>query len=151
MHDGWERTFSGDREVLRRFDAMDAPIHLLPEDFARGRERPERMGFRELREYIGRLERLGRPSRRWEVDLHLKLSFPFANLVLVLLGLPLGVGRRGRVVGFGLSLLISFLYYSTVRAGQVMGREEVLPPLLSAWLGNILFGGMGVWLFLRTE
>jgi len=154
LYEGWERTFGDEGEVLRKFEVMDAPIRsLLPEDFARGREHPERMGFWELRRYIGRLRRIGRPSRRWEVDLHLKISFPFANLILVLLGLPLGVGRRGtgKVVGFGLSLLVSFLYYSAVRAGQVMGREEVLPPALAAWLGNIIFGGAGAWLFLRME
>jgi len=87
------------------------------------------------------------------VDLHLKASFPFANLLLVFLGVPLGVIRRGsgKAIGFGLSLLVSFLYYSTVRAGQVLGREEVLPPLAAAWLGNVLFGGVGAWLFVRME
>ena len=154
LYDGWERIFHEEGEETRRFDEMDAPLRsLLPEDFAQGKKDPEQMGFWELRRYIRHLRRTGQPSRRWEVDLHLKISFPFANLLLVLLGAPLGVGRRGtgKVIGFGLSLLVSFLYYSAVRAGQVLGREEVLSPLIAAWLGNIIFGGVGAWLFFRME
>jgi lipopolysaccharide export LptBFGC system permease protein LptF len=83
----------------------------------------------------------------------MKISFPFANFIIVLFGAPLASGRKrtGKALGFGLSLLICFVYYGFIKAGQVLGREAMLPPLLAAWIGNAIFGAMGIFFLVKAR
>lgn len=61
------------------------------------------MNFYELREYINRLKKIGENYRKELVELNLKLSFPFANLIIMLFSIPL-VSTSTRSRGGALSL-----------------------------------------------
>lgn len=148
------RTFSGDQETVTQFQTLHSPfLTLLPQDVARPKKKPEEMGYFELHDYIQRVQRAGGDARRWLVDLQLKISFPFANFIIVLFGAPLACSRKrtGKAMNFGLSLFICFVYYSCVKASQVLGREELLPPLLAAWIPNLLFTGLGILLLTKAH
>ena len=95
----------------------------------------------------------GEDVTRRTVDLHLKISFPFTVVVIFLLGAPLGAGTRrsGRASAFGLGVLICFVFYGSVKAGQALGWNGILAPWLGAWLAMILFGALGVWLLHRAH
>jgi len=88
-----------------------------------------------------------------KVTLAQKLSFPFASFVATLLALPLavGVGKKGRTLGIGLSIMLLFVYYLLSAAFAAVGRNGAMNPYLAAWLPNILMGGTGTALFLREE
>ena len=147
------REFMDAQERITHREDWDPGLRLLPRDFAREHKDPERMGYFELAEYIRRVQRIGGQASRWWVDLYMKISFPFANFVIVLFGAPLASGRKrtGKALGFGLSLLICFIYYGFIKAGQVLGREGMLPPLLAAWIGNGLFGAMGIFFLVKAR
>jgi lipopolysaccharide export system permease protein len=51
---------------------------------------------------------------------------------------------QSAALGFGLSVAISFIYYGVMRAGQALGHNGALPPYAAAWLGDVLFGAMGL-------
>jgi lipopolysaccharide export LptBFGC system permease protein LptF len=44
---------------------------------------------------------------------------------------------------------VGFFYFWMIQVGQDMGRGGVVPPLLAAWLPNLLFGAGAVWWFNR--
>jgi lipopolysaccharide export system permease protein len=150
FHDGYLRHFRSGREYVLRFErAAFSHLDDPPADLRATRKDPEEMDFFGLRERIRRLRRGGQDARREEVDLLFKLSFPLANLVVVLVGAPLAAHpRRGGVgVGFGLSLTLSFLYYGFFKASQALGYAGDLPPLVAAWLPNVVFlagGALGL-------
>ncbi|MBM3280597.1 MAG: LPS export ABC transporter permease LptG [Candidatus Handelsmanbacteria bacterium] len=127
-------------------------LTLRPEDFAQQHKRTEEMDFGELRAYIARARANGEDATRQQVDLHLKIAFPFTCFVIVLLGAPLAAGaRRGGLAGsFGKGILICFAFYSAVKAGQALGWNQLLSPGLAAWLPNLLFGGLGLGLLWRA-
>ena len=54
-------------------------------------------------------------------------------------------------MGFGLSVAISFLYYAFMRTGQALGHNGALPPYLAAWLGDLVFGGLGLSLMVQAQ
>jgi lipopolysaccharide export system permease protein len=87
------------------------------------------------------------------VELYLKISFPFANFIIIILGIPLAANprRSGGTVGFGLSITISFIYFVILRAGQSFGYNSSLPPLLAATIGNIIFLIIGLLMFIKTR
>ena len=51
-------------------------------------------------------------------------------------------------LGFGISISLGFAYYGFLRVGQALGYNGALPPLLAAWMGNLVFlvvGGLLFW------
>ena len=78
-----------------------------------------------------------------------KTAFPLTSVVLVLLGVPLAITpprvRYNR--GFLFSILIIFFYY-LVRAFSIsFGQSEILPPIVAAWMPNIVISALGIWLY----
>ncbi|HEX5133098.1 MAG TPA: LPS export ABC transporter permease LptG [Candidatus Krumholzibacteria bacterium] len=151
---GYERTFEGREEHVERFDSLTIPeITETPDDFAEEEIDEEDMTYRELSHYIDRVRRSGGTVDQYLVDLHFKFSFPFAGAIFVLIGVGLASGKRKPSIatGFGLTLVVAFLYYAVLRVGQTLGHNGVLPPLLAAQLGNIIFVAIGLWMLRRAD
>jgi lipopolysaccharide export LptBFGC system permease protein LptF len=102
------------------------------------------------REARARLMRAVGALRCCEMEIHRKLSFAFAPLALVLLGIPLGLrfARGGRLAGFGVGVaVIAFFWYPLWFAGQGLATSGALPPGVSVWFVQIVAGGLGaLWL-----
>jgi lipopolysaccharide export system permease protein len=150
---GFVRTFEGG-EAVEGFDTLTvAAMHETPDDFAQKEIDEENMTFAELRRYIDRVERSGGRVQKYLVDLHFKLSFPFAGTIFVLIGVALSSGKRKPSIatGFGLTLVVAFVYYAVLRVGQTLGHNGVLAPPLAAQLGNLIFLAIGVAMLRRAN
>lgn len=88
-----------------------------------------------------------------EVEIQKKYSIPFAAIVFVFLGAPLGMmSRRGNFgVSAGLSLLFFVIYWAFLVAGEKLADREMLSPFLAMWLANIVLGGAGLILTYRVS
>ena len=111
------------------------------------------MTYTELRYYIEKVRRSGGNVTRYLVDLYFKLSFPLAGSIFVLIGVAFASGKRKPSIatGFGVTLIIAFMYYGVLRVGQTLGHNGVLPPFLAAQLGNIIFLGVGLFSLSRAN
>lgn len=151
---GYERTFGQGADSVRAFSELRIPeIAETPEHFAREEQEPENMTWTELHEYIDKVRRSGGRTEKYLVDLYFKLSFPFAGCIFVLIGIAFASGKRKHSVatGFGLTLVVAFSYYIILRVGQTLGHNGVLPPLLAAQSGNIIFLVIGLALLFRAN
>jgi len=154
LYDGYERKFNGEHETAKPFTKLTLKDeNLRPEDLGKMLKKPEEMSYAELKAFIEEVKRNGGDPNRWLVDLYLKLSIPFANFIIVLFGAPLASPKRrgGAATGFGISLAIVFIYFGIVKTAQTMGHNGLLPPLLSAWIANILFGVAGVIVLIKAK
>ncbi len=115
-------------------------------------KKPEEMTLSELKSYIKLLRAQGAPSSKLEVRYYERFSIPWASVVFVLVGAPLALKpyRSSSSIGIGLSILIIFLYYVLLSFGQALGDADEIPPLLAAWLPNLVLGGVGLVLCLRA-
>ncbi len=152
---GYLRTFDlqGNELTPQHFETLTLPdLRETPQDFQREDKDPQSMGFFELYDYISRVRRGGGEAQKETVDLYLKISFPFANLIIILFGAPLASNprRSGAAFGFGVSLMICFLYWGFVQLGRALGHHGTLNPFLSAWLANLVFGSIGGVLLWKT-
>jgi lipopolysaccharide export system permease protein len=151
---GYLRTFRDNEEHARSFDrlAVDS-IAELPDNFARESRRPDQMDFFDLRAHIVKLRASGARVANYLVDLHMKLAFPLINLIVILIGAPVATRLRATsaALGFGLSVSISFAYYAFMQSGKALGHNGALPPYLAAWLGDIVFGGVGSVMMIRAQ
>jgi lipopolysaccharide export system permease protein len=105
------------------------------------------MSYTDLRTYVQRIQAAGYDSTRYLVELYAKLSYPFLNFIMILIGIPfaLKTGRSGGVaLSIGVSVLIGFAYGVTFYVFLSFGKSGVLSPFLSAWIPTILFGLAGI-------
>ena len=130
---------------------------VLAEDrsyFLKEWKEPDQMRYGELRQYIRRIEEQGFETVRFKVDLQYKISFPLASLIMVLIGIPFAfsMGKRGALVGIGLSVIIAMIYWGTIAIFRSLGYANFLDVVLSAWGPNLVFGLIGLYLLftLRT-
>jgi len=110
----------------------------------------EYMSFRDLLNYTKNFSATSpKLITRLRVDLHQKISLPFINLVVILIGagFALRVRQRGKataLLGIGMSIAIGFIYYAFMASCIALGKSGTLPAFFSAHLANILFGLIGI-------
>jgi lipopolysaccharide export system permease protein len=151
---GYVRTFESDGEKVAAFDTLTIrEMTETPEEFAAEEVDEENMNLVELRRFIDKVQRGGGGVEKYLVDMYFKFSFPFAGSIFVLIGVALASGKRKPSIatGFGLTLVVSFLYYAVLRVGQTLGHNGVLPPVLAAQAGNILFLLIGLLMLRRAN
>jgi len=142
----------GSRKTVRfRNHTIQLPEN--PRVFERSMKAPEEMSFWELRKYTGKIREEGYDSTRSQVEFHNKIAFPFISLVLTLVGIPLGLRKKKGGIPFGITIGIgiSFLYLLTFGLSRSLALSGVLPPVLGAWLANLLFLLFGIYLILAEE
>ena len=102
----------------------------------------------ELRRLISRY-----PDRSdLRLRLHAHFAYPAGVMVLLLMGLPLVLKTTQRTpfMAAGVSLLLSMAFFATQTVLQDLGgRDEILNPVLGAWLPIVVFGSLGL-LFFET-
>jgi lipopolysaccharide export LptBFGC system permease protein LptF len=81
-----------------------------------------------------------------------RLAEPFANLVLLLVAVPLSLGwARGRGVAFGLSLVVTLVWYLLLTVGQFAAQAGTVPVWAGPWSANVLLGAIGIALMMRLR
>jgi lipopolysaccharide export system permease protein len=155
IQDAVVRTFSPEGTEQRdEIIEMDTLLNVFPRDLARTERDVESMTIPVASEYIASLRRsgagnIGQPL----VGYYTKFSYPFANLILVLIALPLAAVRRrgGQAVQLGLGLAIAFCYLAAQKLTEPFGYTGELPPLLTAWLPHALFFALALFLLARAR
>ena len=92
-----------------------------------------------------------RSSLRTEVSL--RFSFSLACVTLALIGIPLGITaqRRETSIGFAMSLLVGITYFLLMTIADMMRVKAHLYPHILVWLPNLIFLGLGYFLFRRMS
>ncbi len=81
------------------------------------------------------------------VEIHKKYSIPFACVIFVLIGAPIGIMTRkgGFGMAAGMSLAFFLLYWIFLIGGEKLADREFLSPFLSMWGANFLLGIIGLY------
>ena len=93
-------------------------------------------------------------TARWYlIEFHRRFALPTACLVLALVGIPLGLSSKksGKSGGFVLTILLVFTYYVVSLVGVSLARQGRVSPWFGAWLADLAFLALGLFLLLRAE
>ncbi len=140
LHDGIIYTISGDEMTQSMtFKTQRLPITEGPREIIRTQKKPEEMTMRELRQQISLMKSQHLNTTDLQIELYQRITIPLASLIFTLIGAPLGLqpNRNSSSIGFGLSIIIIFIYYSLMTIAGMIGRMGV-PPAYAVWLPNIL-------------
>ena len=86
------------------------------------------------------------------MEIHKKFSLPFACILFVLIGAPLGVmaKRGGFSVSTSLSFIFFLLYYIMLLGGEKMADRNIVPAGFGIWSPNLVIFIIGLYLTLYT-
>jgi len=89
---------------------------------------------------------------RYLVEIHKKYSLPFACIIFVLIGAPLGTMTRkgGFGMAAGISLVFFLIYWSFLIGGEKLADRGILSPFWGIWSANILLGVLGIILMIKS-
>lgn len=141
-----------DHYQISTFQQTDIPIELPSSE-----NKPEDSlpaGVLSTWDLPGRASRSDPVAARWYmIEFHRRFALPTACLVLALVGIPLGLSSKksGKSGGFVLTILLVFAYYVVSLVGVSLARQGRVPPWLGAWLADLVFLALGVFLLLRAE
>jgi lipopolysaccharide export system permease protein len=141
-----ERQYRSDREMSAR--AMKAHIVEIEKEIEKiSKETGGSERDRERRMQIKRKE-----INRYLVEIQKKYSIPFASVVFLFLGVPLGIKTRkgGVAVATAISILFFVVYYIFLVGGEELADRGYISPFWGMWLPNMVFFAAGIMLTQRA-
>ncbi len=133
-----------------------SPVRLefAPEDLKRVVKKCEEMSYSELSAYIQEVEEEGYDATSYRVDLSAKIAFPLVCVVMSIVGTSLALWRKKKE-GFASSVVygigMAFLYWTLYSFCLSLGYGGILPPVIAAWLTNVIFACLGTLMLLNTN
>lgn len=114
----------------------------------------EALYYSEIKSEIERLSKINDSKARniktqFELELHKRTALPFAILILLFLGFPLGIinRRSGKGMGLGISIIFIFIYYVLFLLAESFSK--ILGLFLSVWLANFVLLAVGIYFFIK--
>jgi lipopolysaccharide export system permease protein len=89
----------------------------------------------------------------FSVEVHKKLSIPFACVVFVLLGAPIGILTRKGNIGFAaiISSVLLTIYFIAIIQGEKFADRMIISPFMGMWGINIFYMVIGLFLILHVS
>lgn len=97
-------------------------------------------------EITNRLDYNHKELDRYWVEINKKYSLPFACIVFVLIGAPLGTMMRkgGFGMAAGMSLIFFLIYWTFLIGGEKLADRGMLSPFWGIWSANFFLGFFGI-------
>ena len=88
-------------------------------------------------------------SNKYGVEIHKKFSVPFACIIFVLLGMPLGILAKKSNMGISvsISLGIFIVYWCFLILGEGLADKTIITPTIAMWSPNLFLGLISYYLY----
>jgi lipopolysaccharide export system permease protein len=156
FYDSMEQVLDAESAIYNvRFHSQKVEnVNFLPEDLMRVFKKSDEMNIAELFTYIREVESEGYDATTFRVDFHARFAYPVISIIVCMLATGIAVKRKSREgpsvsVGFGAALM--FLYWVLHSFCLSLGYGGLLPPIISAWISNIIFSCYGVLNLINAE
>ena len=137
------RHINGMNESFTKGKKLDTILPFTPADFTEDIEEVKIMNYFVLRKHIKDKELRGDPDViKYKVKKYERIAFPFATLILTVIGVSVSSRKVRGGIGFhlGLGLALTFIYILFMQIFTVFATFGDLPPLIAVWIPNLIFG-----------
>jgi lipopolysaccharide export system permease protein len=148
-----QRTFNGLQETIEAGNKKDTALKIHIEDFVWVKEGYIMMNYSEIRKYIEEEREKGSTDiRPYEFEKNRRIAFPFATIILSIVGLCVSSRKSRQGVGLHLllGLLITFSFIMLLQVSQVFAVYGGFSPAWAAWTPNIIYAILCVILVKQT-
>lgn len=155
LYNAYYRIFKSNKEVFQRYDSLNTiRFTFSAKQLSEVNIDVEEMNLPDHRKYIATKTKAGFSALdEVLVKYYAKFSFPFACLIVVLIGVPLSAQKKrsGLALEAGISLLIGFIYIGLQEIFATLGYKGTVPPFIAAWLPNVLFLSVGIGMLSKAK
>jgi len=144
--------FSGQDIHQEWFDTHPLSLGETLDDFSSLATLPEELDWLDLYHYTQKIRKEGYNSIPYEVELNVRAAAPVTTLILTLLGITLALRQGihgGIAAGIGITLVVASFYMALTHVGSSLSIAGILPPIVGVWSGNVIFGSLALYLWLR--
>lgn len=145
------RTINGMKESIKNGRTLDTIINLKPTDFLEDKMDIETLDYRELDNFINKEKLKGSENLLYyQLEKHKRIAFPFATVVLTLIGVSLSSRKMRGGIGFhlGTGITLSFAFILFMQIATTFTTNGNLPAYISVWIPNVIFGALS-WYLLK--
>lgn len=131
-----------------KFKEQIIPLDLSPKEISWEQKDAEEMTISELKAYMEILKRRGASVANQLVEIYMRLNIPLASFLFAMVGACLGTQkqRTSSSIGFGISVIVIFIYYAIMSFTTGLGRGNAMPPALACSIPNIVCLIAGIYL-----
>jgi len=145
--EGGVRSIVGDEKLVESVDVLEG-FEFTPElvmTYRRAGANPLELSFSEIQDLMRRDPDSVIYQTLWQYH----LTFPLANIVLLLIGIPVMIAyERGRGTDrMALGGVLCLFYFGADFVCRTIGLEGGLSPVLASWLPVLAFGSLGIVLY----
>jgi len=99
------------------------------------------INFFKLYSRISKMEKLGLNKDKEMIVLHSKISQPFSNITMLLIGsvIILTIASYNKFVSISIAIFVGFIYWSFSIVSQKMSEIGIISPFLGAFLPHFIF------------
>jgi lipopolysaccharide export system permease protein len=156
FYDLMEQTLNEKTETyqVRFYSQKTEDVDFFLEDLKRVFKQSDEMNIAELWNYIREIEFEGYDATAFRVDLHARFAFPVLTIIVCILAIGIAAKRKGREgpsVSIAFGALMVFLYWVLHSFCLSLGYGGMLPPLIAAWISNIIFSCYAVLNLMNAE
>lgn len=153
MKDVLIRNYNESRIIQMRVPEYEININISHNKISKLQQSPEEMNFDELKDYIDLLKLGGKDVKLLLIDYYGKWAFPFANIIVILFGVPFAsIKRRGGIaIQIGAAMIVSFTYMIFTKVSQTISYAYNIEPIISGWIANFIFLIIGIITIYKTR
>ncbi|MDD9301053.1 MAG: LPS export ABC transporter permease LptG [Desulfobacter sp.] len=129
-------------------------LKIEPKDLGRMAQKSNEMSFSELKLYVKKVVAEGYDATTYKVDMNGKLAFPFICVIMALTGAATGMRsfvKTNLPIAIAVGVVICFFYWFVYGFSMSLGYAKILPPIVAAWVGNLIFFCLGLIYLINTE
>src|SRR6185295_8517617 len=148
-----ERTVNNMKETVRQFTDTLIAMALKPEELRKDEYLKDKLSSPDLAVFIQREEMRGREGLSpLKVEQYRRTATPATVLLLTLIGVVIASRktRGGSGMHLALGIVIAAIFIISDRFSTVFAINGHFPPLLAAWLPNIVFSFVAFWMYRKT-
>ena len=138
---------------MQKYGEKTAKVSVGPENLILENLVPDGINISGIKGRIKSLSLIGAPSVAERTLLWCKISAPFANIIMALIGAAMAllfIGSK-RFQSYGWAIGTGFLFWASLVFSQEIGHAEILSPFLSGISPIIVFGIISAWLLKKAN
>ena len=148
-----ERKIDGLKETVTRIDTMHINLNVQPKELRRDDYLKDKLTTAELHQFIHMEEIRGTEGlNTFKVELYHRDATPFSVIIMTMIGAVIASRkiRGGSGVHLAVGIVMAATFVVMDKFSVTFSTKGSFPPLLAAWLPNIIFSGIAVALYMRT-
>lgn len=148
------RYVDGIKEKIVRGNNLDTILRLTSSDLSKRDNLKDAMTSPQLKKYIQEEKAKGSGMIiPFQVELYRRTADPFSIFVLTLIGVSVASRKMRGGMGWHLviGMIVSALYIFMGKFSMTFSTHGGLPPIIGAWVPNILFIGVGLYMLSKAQ